>query len=121
MTLPTSGSFPRNTFFAEVLVGVFGRSEEEVGQGIGDEAVHFLGHGAVEAAEAGLDVGDFDAELGADEGAGHGGVDVSDDNDPVGFLLEHDGLEPGHDVGVCMACEPEPTSRLISGAGMRAL
>lgn len=73
--------------------------EEQVAELIGEHAVYFLGHGAVEASQARLDVGDGDAELGGDEGAGQGAGHVADDDEPVGAALEEDGLEALHDVG----------------------
>ena len=76
----------RDPFAAEVFVGVRRGGQQEIGDGVGDEAVDFLGHGAVEAAQAGFDVGHLDAQLGGDQRAGHGGVDVADDHDPVGLV-----------------------------------
>jgi hypothetical protein len=46
-----------------VLDGVFFGDEEIVGEGIGENAVYFFGHGAIEAAEAGFDVGYGNAEF----------------------------------------------------------
>lgn len=87
-----------NTFAEEVFIAVGRRGEKQVGETIGDQAIDFLGHGAVEAAEAGFEMGDFDTQLGSHERAPHGGIDVADNDDPVWLFLEADGLERGHDV-----------------------
>ena len=58
------------------------RSENSVG----DDPVDLLGHRAVEAAQAGLDVGDRDAHLGRGQRRGQGRVDVAGDDHEVGLL-----------------------------------
>ena len=85
---------------------------------IGEHPVDLLGHRPVEAAKAGLDVGDLHAELGGDQRAGHRGVDVSDHEDHVGVPLESTGSKAAMIAAVCCAWLPEPTLRLMSGAGM---
>ena len=47
----------------------------------------------------GLDVGHRHAQLDGRQGAGDRRVDVADDDHGVGPLLEHDRLEPLHDLG----------------------
>ena len=51
--------------------------EEEIGHPVGEDAVDLLGHGPVERAQAGLDVGHGDAELGGGERGGERRVDVA--------------------------------------------
>src|SRR5687768_17439134 len=52
-----------NTFLEEIFIGIGTWGEKKVGEGIGYDAVDFLRHGAVEAAEASFQMGDFYAEL----------------------------------------------------------
>jgi hypothetical protein len=47
------------------------------------DAVQFLRHAPVEAAQPGFDVGDRDAELGRGEGSGQGRVGVAKDDDSI--------------------------------------
>jgi hypothetical protein len=46
-------------FFEEMLDGVLFGDEEKIGKGVGEDAIDFLGHGAIEAAKAGFDMGDW--------------------------------------------------------------
>ena len=83
----------------EVGVGVGGRREQQVGDVVGHHAVDLFGHGAVERAQAGLEVGDADLQLGAHEGAGQRRVDVAGHDDPVGPPVGDHRLEGDHDPG----------------------
>jgi hypothetical protein len=56
---------------------------ENVRQHVGDEPVDLLGHVAVAAPEARLEVHDWKAELGGDHRAGGGRIDVADHHQPV--------------------------------------
>ncbi len=89
----------RDAFASQVLVGVFRGREEKIRQTVGDDAIHFLGHSAVEGAQAGFDVGELDRQFGADQGGGDGGVDVPVNENDVGLAIEQNGLEAGHNVG----------------------
>jgi hypothetical protein len=82
-----------------MLDGVFFGDEEIVGNGVGEDAINFLGHGAVEAAESGFDVGYGNAELHGSEGNGDGGVDVADHQDEIRFAFEKYGLDALEDFG----------------------
>ena len=93
--------FRGDALVLEVCVGLFAGGEEEVRDLVCEQAVYLLGHGAVEGAEAGLDVGHRDVELGGIEGAGYGGVHVPHDDDEVGALFEQDLFELEHD-GPCL-------------------
>lgn len=84
---------------SEVVDRVLGGREEEVAGPVGDDAVDLFGHRPVAAAEPGFDVGDEGSRLGADEGAGHGSVDVAGDGDHVGTEAFDEGLEGDHDGG----------------------
>ena len=85
--------------FEEMLDGVFFGDEEIVGQGIGEDAIDFFGHGAIEAAEAGFDVSDRDAEFYSSERNGDGGIDVADDENEIWLVFEQDGLDALEDFG----------------------
>jgi hypothetical protein len=71
--------------------------EEHVGDRVGQDAVDLLRHGAVEAAQAGLDVHQRHLELGRHQPAGDGRVHVADDEHGVRPLFQHDRLETLHD------------------------
>ena len=73
--------------------------EEVVGDAVGDEAVDFLGHRHVAAAQAGFDVGDGNVELLGDDRAGQRGVDVANDEHERGRLGDAQFLEREHDLG----------------------
>ena len=82
----------------QVVVGVGRRRPQHVGNRIGDEAIDFLRHAAVTAAQSGLEVYDRYPEFGADHRAGGRRIDVANDNDPVGAVLEADLFIGNHDV-----------------------
>jgi len=84
--------FARAAFFEELGDGLFFGDEEIVGDSIGEDSVDFFGHGAIEAAETGFDVGDGDAEFDGGERNGDGGIDVADDEDEIGLAFEENGL-----------------------------
>ena len=44
-------------------------------------------------------MGDFDLQFCCNQGAGHGGIDIADDNDPIRLMLEADFFEPEHYLG----------------------
>src|SRR5580658_7362359 len=71
--------FAGAAFFEKVADGVLFGDEEILGEGIGEYAIDFFGHGAVEAAEAGFDVGNGNAELHSGKRNGDGGIDVAND------------------------------------------
>ena len=66
---------------------------------VGDDPVELLGHRAVEAAQAGLDVGDRDVQLGRRDRRRHRRVDVAGDDHEVGALGEQHRLEALHHPG----------------------
>jgi len=80
-------------FFEEMLDGVFFRDEKIVGQGIGENAVDFFGHGSVETAESGFDVSDRDAKFYGGERNSDGGIDVADDENEIWLVFEQDRLD----------------------------
>ena len=63
---------------------------------VGDDPVDLLGHRPVEAAQAGLDVGDRDPHLRRGQRRRQGRVDVAGDDDQVGPLVGEHRLEPLH-------------------------
>ena len=68
-------------------------SQQQVRDVVRDDAVHFLGHPAVEAPDARLDVPHRDVELGGRQGTGHARVRVAVDHHHVGADVEQHGLE----------------------------
>ncbi len=72
----------------QVHASAFFGDEEEVGDGVGDDAVDLFRHGAVEAAQAGLDMHDVDAQFLGDQRRRGGGVHVADDEDGDGLLVD---------------------------------
>jgi len=85
--------FAGTAFLEQMLDGVFFGDEEVVGQSIGENAINFLGHGAIKAAEAGFDMCHGNAEFYGGERNGDGGVDVADDENEIGLAFEQDGLD----------------------------
>jgi hypothetical protein len=80
----------------QVYDRLIGMQEEQLGELVGDDPVDLLGHGAVEAAQAGLDVGDRDAHLDRGQHRRQGRVDVARDEDEVGLLGLQHRLQPLH-------------------------
>ena len=72
-----------DAFASQALDGLGGGAEEVGGDVVGEDAVGLLRQVAVVAAEAGLDVGDGDAELRRGERAGQRRVGVAVDEDEV--------------------------------------
>lgn len=91
--------FARTAFFEEMLDGVFFGDEKIVGESVGENAIDFFGHGAVETAKAGLDMGDGNAEFYGGERNGDGGVDIADDEDEIGLAFKENGLDAFEDFG----------------------
>src|SRR5277367_1365898 len=71
-------AFAGPAFFEQMLDGIFFGDEEIVSKGIGENAIDFFGHGAIEAAKSGFDVSYGNAEFYGGQGNGNGGVDVAD-------------------------------------------
>ncbi len=91
--------FAGAALFEEMIDGVFFGDEEIVGDGVSEDAVDFLGHRAIEAAQAGFDVGYGNAELYGGQGDGDGGVDVADHEDEIGLAFEEDWLDASENFG----------------------
>ena len=77
-------------------------SAKEIGQLIGQNAIDLLGHGAVAVAQAGFDVSDGHAHLGAHECARERRIYIADYDDPnPGDVRAR--LEGEHYMGGCSA------------------
>jgi len=85
------------SFSLQIVDGVARRGEQQIRQPIGHQAVDFLGHGPIVAAESRFDVGDADRQLGRHEGRGSRRVHVTVDDDPIGSLVDQDRLDTLHD------------------------
>ena len=81
---------------AQVLDRLVAVQEEVLGELVGDDPVDLLGHRAVEAAQARLDVGDRDPHLRRGQRRRQGRVDVAGDEHQVGRLVDQDRLEALH-------------------------
>ena len=86
-------------FAQEVGAGSLLGDEQDVGHGVGEHAVDLFRHRAIEAAQAGLDVDDRDAELHGGEGGGQRGVHVADDQHGIGARRRQHGLQAPHHLG----------------------
>ena len=73
---------------------------------VGQDAVDLLGHAPVERAQAGLDVGDRDVQLGGREGAGERRVGVAVDEQPVRLPGDELALDPGQHLAGLGAVGP---------------
>jgi len=82
-----------------MLHTVFFGDEKIVGDGVGEDAVDLFGHGAVKTAEARFDVSDTNAELHGGERNRDSGIDVADDEDEVGLVVQKNGLDAFQDLG----------------------
>ena len=97
ITLPTKWTLSAGTPSQIRLVDrlALGR-EQQVRHRVGGDAVDLLGHLAVEAAQAGLDVGHRDAELDRGERGGERRVDVAHHQHQVGRVLLERALDALH-------------------------
>ena len=119
MTLPTKWiSLLGDPLATRFSIGEAIGGEQIVAQHIGAEPVDLLRHAHVARAQSGLDMGHLDAELLGGDGAGHGRIDVADDDHQVGVFLRQTFSKAIMIRAVCSAWNPEPTSRLMSGRGM---
>src|SRR5205814_468894 len=88
-----------DTFATKVFVCILRWSQKQVSNGIGDETVNFLGHGAIETAQTSLDMRYSNAEFYSDQGAGERRVHIANHHEPIGFLSQHDFFKGEHDMG----------------------
>ena len=106
---------PRDALPLEVDDRGLRRAQEQRREGVRDDAVHLLGHAAVEAAQTRLDVGDRQLLLGCGERGGERRVRVAVDHDAVGPLLADRTLDadedrPGH-LGVAAGADVQADLR----------
>jgi hypothetical protein len=102
---------------AEQVLARLGRvDEQQLGDGVGHDPVDLLGHRAVEAAQAGLDVADRHVELGRDERGRHRRVHVARHQHDVRLHLDQHRLQPLHQAGGLLrmraGADLEPVVRL---------
>jgi hypothetical protein len=89
----------RDTFAPEVLHAALLRAEQQVADGVGEDAVDLLGHRPIEAAQARLDVDERDPELRSHQTARDRAVHVANDHHGAGIAVACHGLERLHDLG----------------------
>ncbi len=80
-------------FTSQMLTGQFFRGEQIVGHAVSHEAVDLFGHAAVEAAQSGFDMGNWDSKLGGGKRRGKRRIDIADNDHHIGLLLLHDRLD----------------------------
>ena len=76
---------------------------QAVSEHVGDQPVELFGHGSVPRSQARLDVDHRDVELAGYQGAGHGRVDVSDDDHAVRAIVQTASLELHHYLGCLLS------------------
>lgn len=82
-----------DAFVVEIFVGGFSGREKEQRDVVGEDAIDFLGHAAIEGAETGFDMGDGNVEFYGGEGSGESGIGVAIDEDEIGLVLREDLLD----------------------------
>ena len=87
----------------EIVVGVGRRGPQQIGDRVGDEPVDLLRHRPVAAAQPGFEMGELQAEFFRDQRAGGGRVDVADNDDPAGRVLDTDTFIASMTPAVCSA------------------
>ena len=90
---------PGDVLALEVADRLFGMHIELVGDRVGEDPVDLLGHGAVVAAQTGLDVADGDAQLHGGQCGGHGRVHVPGHHHQVGRVRDQQRFEAFHHLG----------------------
>ena len=106
-------AFPGNPFSKEILIGVLGRREKQIRHLIGQQAINFLRHCAVERSQSGFNMRYGQMQFATDQSGCKCGIHIAIDNDEVGFFVNYDLLESQHDtagllrVGAGANCEIE--------------
>src|SRR5256885_11264461 len=86
-------------FFKKVSDGVFFSNEQIVSYSVGENAIDFFRHGAIETAQPGFHMGDGDAQLGSGERNGYGRIDISNDQYEIGPEVGKDWLNAAQNFG----------------------
>lgn len=111
-------SFFGDAFVAQVLARESVCCEQQIRDRVCTQPVNLLRHGHIARAQARFDVRNTDAEFLCGERAGDRRVHVADDDHPIRAMFQARRSNAIMVRAVCSACEPEPTSRLMSGSGM---
>ena len=98
--------------------GVFFRDEKIVCERVGQDAVDFLGHGAVKAAEPGFAVGYADTKFRGSERNGDSGVDVTYDENKIGFAFDKNGFNALQDFSGLRGVGARADFQFTCGEGM---
>ena len=91
-------TFCAHAFPGQVVVRRRLGCEAVVGDGVREDPVDLLRHRAVEASQAGFDVGQTDTQLDRRDGGRQGRVDVAHDDDEIGALPRQDRDEAEHEL-----------------------
>lgn len=100
---------------AQVFAGEFGGCEEIVGNGIGYHSVDFFGHRQVVGANAGLDVGNGNAEFFSYDCTGHRGGYVADNKHQIGRIGDKVALESSHNRSCLFGLSAATTAEVHIG------
>ena len=101
----------------EVADGALGRREQVVGGVVAQHAVVLLGHPAVEAPQARLDVGQFRVEFAGGNAARQRRVGVAVDQHHVGRNRLQQGFERAHHRAGLLAVAARPDREVVGGFG----
>ena len=92
-----SNSLSRNSFSAQVRIGILRRREQKIGDLIRQQPIDLFRHRAIAAAQSRFDVRDFNAELRTYQRARDRRIDIANDDYPIRLLCFNDGFERLHD------------------------
>ena len=101
-----------DAFTSEVLASALFGGEEDIRDGVRDEPIDLFRHGAVTGAEAGLDVGDGNVELGGRQRRRQRGVHIPHHERQVCLQCLEDGFEASHDFGRLDRVRPGPDTEV---------
>src|ERR1700722_14247934 len=91
--------FRSGTLVQKIEVAIFGRSKEQIGKAIGDHAVDFFRHGAIEGTQSRLNVSDGYGNLGANQRCGDRGIYIAVNENDIRLVRQKSRLEALHDLG----------------------
>ena len=122
MTLPTRNIFRSgHAFRTQIRYTARLAGKQIIRKRVRDNAIDLFRHAAVETAQSRFDMGDRDTCLGGNQRRRHGGIHVAHNaaGDRAG-ARRTPAPAAASSLAVCDVCEPPPTPRLISGAGMES-
>src|SRR5260370_34369822 len=85
-------------FAQKIDSATFFGDQQEIGYGIGDDAVDLFRHRAVKTAQSGLSVNYLDTQFRRHQGSSHCGVNIADHEECSRIHFEQDRLNSFHDL-----------------------